>query len=142
MEPSPVWARFLELAPRSLTVFDYEGKKRTFRLGGTERDLFGYDLHAIEEKEGDGRYEFRAFSHASPQEALTRLTEKVRSALATRCLEPSLPDGVPSLLAHAASGRVVSGGVVIDGKVIYWPEFIKMAAAYEGWEFTIQFGER
>jgi hypothetical protein len=139
LESSSIWTKFLELAPRTIEIVDFEGNKRRFKLGGSERELFGFDIFATEEGRPDDGYYFKAFSHSSPHEALTQLVNKMRTELSVRHLEPSSESVPPSLMCHKAKGRVTAGGVVIDGKLIYWPDFVRMAAAYEGWEFNIEF---
>lgn len=139
MKPSETWTEFLKLAPRTIEVVDFEGKTRRFKLEGGEREHFGYDLFVREEAQQENGYYFKAFSHSSPHEALEKLINTVRSELSTRHLEPSSHSGPPTLMCDKARGRVVYCGVVIDGKLISWPDFMRMSSSYEGWEFSLKF---
>jgi hypothetical protein len=134
------WQYFIENVPKSHSFIDFAGNDRTFTFSGSEGHSSGYFVVAKEDLPNGSKdvgYEFSAVSHASPDEAFAKLTNKVRTAITVRHLDPRTTE--PSLLAARATGRVGYGGVVVDGVFIDWASFTKLAQAYEGWEFELAF---
>lgn len=131
-----LWNEFIWSHHKPIGVTDFSGKVRTFELSGYL--TIGYTIVAKELTELDRGYEFSAFSYSSPHEALSKLKEKIRAALATRNLDPN---HFPHLLINRCTGRVASGGIVVDGEFVSWESFTEMVQAYEGWEFEINFGD-
>jgi hypothetical protein len=139
MSSSTLLSEFLAQTPRSISVIDCTGLTRRFKVEGTERDGIGFTLYAMEERDVEHGYQLKAHSYSSPHDAFAQLMSRLREALSVRYMEPIAAPEAPSLLAHRAEGRIASGGVVVDGTFIAWADFVRMASAYEGWEFKIEF---
>jgi hypothetical protein len=136
MPDEVLWNEFISSHRKPIEVTDFSGKVRVFKLSGYL--TIGYTIVAKELAERDRGYEFSAFSYSSPHEALSKLGEKIRTALATRNLDPN---NFPHLLSHKCTGRIASGGIVVDGEFVSWESFTEMVQAYEGWELEINFGD-
>lgn len=63
---------------------------------------------------------------------------KVRQGLAQRFLIPSGDGDALEMPFERVRGRVDSRGVVVDGKLLTWREFIGLMTPYEGWEFELR----
>lgn len=136
MEKDELWDKFIASHRKPIKVVDFSGATRTFDLSGFITN--GYTIVATESSGSDCSYEFSSFSYSSPHEAFSRLVEKIQLSLATRNLDPN---NFPHLLTHKCAGRVASGGLVVDGKFIAWKSVAELMESYEGWEFSLYFGD-
>ena len=83
-----------------------------------------------------GGYVFKAFAEASATMALARLRGKVRQGLGQRFL---IQDGsTVEMPFERIRGRFDSEGVVVDGRLVTWDEFLDLLRPYEGWEFDLR----
>ncbi len=83
-----------------------------------------------------GGYVFKAFAEASGTIALARLRGKVRQGLAQRFL---IKDGAKvEMPFECIRSRVDCEGVVVDGRLVTWDEFLELLQPYEGWEFDLR----
>jgi hypothetical protein len=131
-------ARFLERFPETLEFPDATGRRLAFRISGAEGEGGGYAFAATElRREGGAGYYFRAYSDCSPMEAFVALTSKVRDALSVRHLDRSQPG--TNLLNDVARGRVVDGGVVVDGEFVAFSSLVELMQTYDGWDFHLRF---
>ena len=68
--------------------------------------------------------------------ALARLRGKVRQGLGQRFL---IRDGsTVEMPFERIRGRIDSEGVVVDGRLVSWDEFLELLRPYEGWEFDLR----
>ena len=97
----------------------------------------GYAAEAREVTTSEhGGYVFKAFAEASGTMALARLRGKVRQGLAQRFL---IKDGATiEMPFERIRGRIDSEGVVVDGRLVTWDEFLELLHPYEGWEFDLR----
>ena len=83
-----------------------------------------------------GGYVFKAFAEASSTLALARLRGKVRQGLGQRFL---IKEGSGfEMPFERIRGRIDSDGVVVDGQLLTWDEFLELLQPYEGWEFDLR----
>ena len=82
-----------------------------------------------------GGYIFKAFAEGSATLALARLRGKVRQGIAQRFLiREGQHLGVPF---RRMRGRIDSEGVVVDGQLLPWDEFIELIKVSEGFEIDL-----
>jgi hypothetical protein len=95
---------FLNRFPEIHAFVDCTGKERQFQFTVRVTDDYGYHFRSREmmTSNTDG-YEFSSFSEASPIAAFSKLTSKVRKALAQRFLNPKA--SMPIRRAHAIAAR-------------------------------------
>ncbi|WP_448657289.1 DUF7713 domain-containing protein [Pseudoxanthomonas mexicana] len=136
MPDEELWKNFISSQPSSAKFTDFAGNIRIFNFSGYLTN--GYTVVAKETVDSDQGYEFSAFSYSSPHEAMSNVVSKIRTSLATRNLDPH---NFPHLIAHQCVGRVAHGGVVVDGEFVAWEKFTEMMQSYEGWEFSLDFGD-
>lgn len=134
-------AKIKELLPRTDTFVDCAGVKRTFTV---YRDYapgtIGY-VFCAQEVVGheDKGYRFEAFSESCPDQGLGRLYKKIKAGLAAKYLEEDA-QGVISMRTDTLSGRLVFGGVNVDGRHICWDDLEEMLAkGFNGQQFELRF---
>ena len=123
--------------PSSESFVDCAGARRHFELEVRHLPNHGYAAEAREVTSSEhGGYVFRAFAEASGMMALARLRGKVRQGLAQRFL---IKDGPTiEMPFERIRGRIDSEGVVVDGRLVTWDEFLELLQPYEGWEFDLR----
>ena len=124
--------RAADFFPHKETIPDVSGLNRNFVLSLEEAPLGGYIVRATELATENG-YEFESYSETSPFNALASVREKLNKGLATKYL--LIEEDRISLRFDEFQGRISSGGIVIDGKLIPYSEFCKILQVYEG--FTL-----
>jgi hypothetical protein len=68
--------------------------------------------------------------------AMARLRIKVRQGLAQRFL---IKEGsAMEMPFERIRGRIDAEGVVVDGQLLTWDEFLQLLQPYEGWEFDLR----
>lgn len=133
-----LWDSFLKRYTSPVTFIDCAGIDRIFHITGHySEEINSYSLFAKEilDSHEDG-YLFQSHSYASPQDAMNKLTSKIRKELSKKYLDPN---NVTHLLHQSVYGRVSSGGIVVDGVFISWTKFVEMMQIHEGWEFKLDF---
>ena len=123
--------------PSSESFVDCAGIRRHFELGVRHLPNHGYAAEAREVTTSEhGGYVFKAFAEASATMALARLRGKVRQGLGQRFL---IQDGsTVEMPFERIRGRFDSEGVVVDGRLVTWDEFLDLLRPYEGWEFDLR----
>lgn len=123
--------------PSSESFVDCAGARRHFELEVRHLPNHGYAAEAREVTSSEhGGYVFKAFAEASGTMALARLRGKVRQGLAQRFL---IKDGATiEMPFERIRGRIDSEGVVVDGRLVNWDEFLELLQPYEGWEFDLR----
>lgn len=121
--------------PESFT--DCAGIRRQFNLEVRLAPSGCYVARAYEVTSSEhGGYIFTASSEGGAGLALARLRSKVWQGLAQRFL---INDGtVVQLPFERIRGRISYDGVVVDGRLLSWDEFLKLLQPYEGWEFELR----
>ena len=121
--------------PSEAKFVDFSGRTRTFRL---ESMILagGYGVHAIEDMEDEGGYQFWAFSQVDAFHALGDLRRRIRKLLAVRHLVEK--DGVLTPTHDRLRGRVTYGGVVVDGIFLSFDQFVALIQTYEGSQFDLK----
>lgn len=120
--------------PTSDEYIDFQGRTRRFALELVELPS-GYLLRAVEDVKGDDGYEFEAYSRIDPVEALGDLRKRIPRALSVRHLREEDGRFVPT--HDRLSGRISSGGVVIDGLFVDFSDLAEMLQTYEGFQFDL-----
>lgn len=115
---------------------DCSGVQRHFDIEIHHLPNHGFAADAREVTAGEhGGYVFRAFAEGSMTLALARVRGKVRRGLAQRFL---VREGKNlEMPFERVRGRIDSEGVVIDGELLTWDEFIELMQPYEGFEFEL-----
>lgn len=115
---------------------DCAGTQRHFRIEVRHLPNHGYAAEAREVTSAeDGGYVFRTFAEASAMLALARLRIKVRQGLAQRFL---IRDGDSlEMPFERLRGRIDSDGVVVDGALLTWDDFIELIQVSQGFEFDL-----
>lgn len=123
--------------PSSESFVDCAGVRRHFELDVQQLPNHGYAAEAREVTTSEhGGYVFKAFAEASGTMALARLRGKVRQGLGQRFL---IQDGYTvEMPFERIRGRIDSEGVVVDGRLVSWDEFLELLRPYEGWEFDLR----
>ena len=123
--------------PSSESFVDCAGVRRHFELEVRHLPNHGYAAEAREVTSSDhGGYVFKAFAEASGTLALARLRGKVHQGLAQRFL---IKDGATvEMPFERLRGRIDSEGVVVDGQLVNWDEFIELLLTHEDWEFDLR----
>lgn len=123
--------------PSSESFVDCAGVRRHFELDVRRLPNHGYAAEAREVTTSEhGGYVFKAFAEASGTMALARLRGKVRQGLGQRFL---IRDGsTVEMPFERIRGRIDSEGVVVDGRLVTWDEFLDLLRPYEGWEFDLR----
>lgn len=118
------------------TFTDCAGVQRHFDIEIHDLPNHGFAASAREVTAAEeGGYVFRAFAEVSAALALARLRGKVRQGLARRFL---IREGNNlEMPFERVRGRIDAEGVVIDGKLLTWEEFIALMQPYEGFEFDL-----
>lgn len=123
--------------PSSESFVDCANVRRHFELEVRHLPNHGYAAEAREVTSCDhGGYVFKAFSEASGTMALARLRGKVRQGLAQRFLIKV--GATVEMPFERVRGRIDSEGVVVDGQLVNWDEFIKLLLTHEGWDFDLR----
>ena len=123
--------------PSSESFVDCVGVRRHFELDVRHLPNHGYAAEAREVTTSEhGGYVFKAFAEASRTMALARLRGRVRQGLGQRFL---IQDGsTVEMPFERIRGRFDSEGVVVDGRLVTWDEFLDLLRPYEGWEFDLR----
>lgn len=123
--------------PSSESFTDCAGVHRHFELDVRHLPNHGYAAEAREVTTSEhGGYVFKAFAEASGTMAMARLRIKVRQGLAQRFL---IKEGsTMEMPFERIRGRVDAEGVVVDGQLLTWDEFLELLQPYEGWEFDLR----
>ena len=123
--------------PSSESFVDCAGVRRHFELDVRQLPNHGYAAEAREVTTSEhGGYVFKAFAEASGAMALARLRGKIRQGLGQRFL---IQDGsTVEMPFERIRGRINSEGVVVDGQLVTWDEFLDLLRPYEGWEFDLR----
>ena len=123
--------------PSSESFVDCAGVRRHFELDVRHLPNHGYAAEAREVTTSEhGGYVFKAFAEASATMALARLRGRVRQGLGQRFL---IQDGsTVEMPFERIRGRFDSEGVVVDGRLVTWDEFLDLLRPYEGWEFDLR----
>ena len=143
------WPRLPRPAPpESLLGADGRSHRIDYRLLRTPGGI-----SALAEEVGappDAGYELSVHGpHTADATALeARLREKVRAALARRCLEVD-GRGLLQLAGDVVQGRLVEDlddaagmpRVVVDGRSLAWEEFGNLVKPFAGWPFQLQLGD-
>ena len=121
----------------SESFVDCAGVRRHLELDVRHLPNHGYAAEAREVTTSEhGGYVFKAFAEASGTIALARLRGKVRQGLGQRSL---IQDGsTVEMPFERIRGRIDSEGVVVDGRLVIWDEFLELLRPYEGWEFDLR----
>ncbi|MGH6626878.1 MAG: DUF7686 domain-containing protein [Burkholderiaceae bacterium] len=119
--------------PSNESFTDCAGTKRHFELEIRHLPNHGYTATAREVTTAEhGGHVFKAFSEGSAALALARLRGKVRQGLAQRFL---INEGSTlEMPFERIRGRIDADGVVLDGRLVTWDEFVNLPQPYEGWE--------
>jgi hypothetical protein len=126
--------------PMKEEVEDFSGRMRAFTIACHEVPL-GFTVRAEEDgTEGNG-YQFAVYSETTPYQALGRLRQKMRKALATRHLSGA--GGSPQMLHDTLRGRITSDGdggvlLVVDGTPLDIDDLATLLLSHEGWEFELR----
>jgi mRNA degradation ribonuclease J1/J2 len=120
----------------SETFTDCAGAQRHFEIEVRHLPNHGYAAEAREvSSAAHGGYIFKAFAEGSATLALARLRGKVRQGIAQRFL---IREGrLLEMPFERMRGRIDSDGVVVDGKLLPWDEFIDLIKVSEGFEFDL-----
>lgn len=132
-------------------MIDARGVEHEFRF---RTRLFGAGMaiDALEFRDGEQRgYEFSAIGQADDDALalLGKLIAKMRRALAQTHLEDTdhgtyVNDGM--ILRGMVSSDIDAAQrtplLIIDGREVSWDEFGRMVAAFEGWQFKMEFVDR
>ncbi|MBN1543314.1 hypothetical protein JW992_14330 [candidate division KSB1 bacterium] len=115
---------------------DFTGKKRVFRVDCHNSPL-GYTVRAVEVNPKDEGYEFSVYSETNPYDALGRLREKARRAMAVRHLSSNR-----DMLHDKLCGRITvdeDGAplLVVDGIGVDRDDLARILSMYEGFVFTL-----
>lgn len=123
--------------PSSESFTDCAGVRRHFELDVRHLHDHGYAAEAREVTTSDhGGYVFKSFAEASGTLAMARLRIKVRQGLAQRFL---IKEGsAMQIPLERIRGRIDAEGVVVDGQLLTWDEFLELLQPYEGWEFGLR----
>lgn len=136
-------ARLEEILPSTEDYIDCAGIKRTFTVYRHRPILrFGYLFCAQELGVPDGQgYRFEVFTEGCPAEGLARLTKKIRAGLATKYLEED-SQGDLAMRTGTITGRIVFGGVNVDGRHVCWDDLEEMLAkGNDGDQFELRISE-
>jgi hypothetical protein len=136
-------ARLEEILPRAEEYIDCAGVKRVFTVYRYRPILrLGYLFCAQEQGVPDDQgYLFDVFTDGCPFQGLVRLTQKIKAGLATKYLEED-SQGTLKMRAGTITGRLVSGGVNVDGRHICWDDFEEMLAkSNDGSQFELRLSE-
>jgi hypothetical protein len=122
--------------PTSETFTDCAGAQRHFEMAVRHLPNHGYAAEAREvSSAAHGGYIFKAFAEGSATLALARLRGKVRQGIAQRFL---IREGRHlEMPFERMRGRIDSDGVVVDGQLLPWGEFIELIKVSEGFEFDL-----
>lgn len=123
--------------PSSESFVDCAGVRRHFELAVRHLPNHGYAAEAHEVTTSEhGGYVFKAFAETSGTMALARLRGKVRQGLGQRFL---IQDGSTiEMPFERIRGRIDSEGVVVDGQLVTWDQFLELLRPYKGWEFDLR----
>lgn len=118
---------------------DCAGKQRSFVIDCHEGGL-GYTVRAREQRRDGLGYVFGAYSETSPYDALGRVREKMKRALAMRHITNS--QGVAEMLHDSVKGYITSKNgqtvLVVDGVPLGLEDIARFFGSHEGWEFEIR----
>jgi len=115
---------------------DCTGRERAFEITqGPQTDGVVVRAREIDPPTFPG-YAFSAWS-ATLGDAMGRLRERIRSGLSRRYLVEHPSHGL-QLLASTMEGEIWSEGLVIDGRMVEYPDLRRLLAAREGDTVTIQ----
>jgi len=123
--------------PSSESFTDCAGVRRHFELDVRHLPNHGYSAGAREVTTSEqGGYVFKAFAEASGTMAMARLRIKVRQGHAQRFL--IMEGSTMEMPFERIRGRIDAEGVVVDGQLLTWDEFLELRQPYEGWEFDLR----
>jgi hypothetical protein len=124
--------------PESESFTDCAGVLRHFALEILHIPNHGYSAMAREVTDSEHRgYVFKAFAEGSAGLAFARLRAKVRQGIAQRFLIEEGPQKF-EMPFERIRGRIDSEGVVVDGRLVRWDDFLALLSPYEGWEFDLR----
>lgn len=119
--------------PKEETFTDCSGTEREFVIDATKVGTKYFVTARERNNKADG-YEF-ATSSTDPYAALGQLRSKIRKGSSTSYL--TFERGKRSPSRDELQGRIGSRGVVVDGELVPFKEFVDMLQTYEGWQFSL-----
>lgn len=84
-------------------------------------------------------YNLKSKVSSSIYTAYLDLLNKIEDAMACKHLTWS-QDGKPDLLAGALQGVVSGGGLVVDGRLLSFEEFVQLLSTHEGFSIKLSLG--